>query len=113
MRNVALFDRDFKIRKVGHVHCFRTASNNSHACAHTSECIDTLAHTQTINHSRRTQAFYVRVIKHFACEGIIVGVGPVRAVYTKLMRRGTARDGEGCSLGLGAPGGYRAPFFIL
>jgi len=48
------------------------------------------------NHSRRTQAFYVRVIKHFACEGIIVGVGPVRAVYTKLVRRGMARDGEGC-----------------
>ena len=63
--------------------------------------------------SHCTQAFYVRVIKHFACEGIIVGVGPC-AVYTMPVRRGVARDGEGvCSLGLGAPGGYRAPFFIL
>lgn len=52
-------------------------------------------HSRPTNHSRRTQAFYVRVIKHFACEGIIVGVGPVRAVYTVLAWRGTVRDGEG------------------
>lgn len=37
---------------------------------------------------------YVRVIKHFACEGIIVGVGPC-AVYTVLLGRGAARDGGG------------------
>lgn len=72
----------------------------------------TRAHTQATNHSRRTKAFYVRVIKHFACEGIIVGVGPVHAVYTKLVRDSKGWCGV-CSLGLGAPGGYRAPFFIL
>lgn len=40
-----------------------------------------------------------------------------RARARGLYEAGAARDGKGwrgvCSLGLGAPGGYRAPFFIL
>lgn len=55
-----------------------------------------LAATFTCAHTLAAFAgiLYVRVIKHFACEGIIVGVGPC-AVYTVLLGRGAARDGGG------------------
>lgn len=91
------------------------ASNNSSACAHMEGCIDTRAYTH-----RRPTTLVVRKhilrqgnktfrVRGYNCRG--------RARARGLYEAGAARDGKGwrgvCSLGLGAPGGYRAPFFIL
>lgn len=82
------------------------------ASVHSRVYIHTHTYSRNDDHSSRTQAFYVRVIKHFACEGIIVGVGPVRAVYTVLVRRGTARDSEGCVVSrFRGPGRVPRPLF--
>lgn len=93
-----LFNGDFKVGKVGHVlssafapHLTGATRARAHREMQRRTYARTHVHTEAIDHSRRTQAFDVRVIKHFACEGIIVGVGPARAVYTVLVRRGTAR----------------------
>lgn len=67
-------------------------------CAHTLSAYASILH-------QGNKTFRVR---GYNCRG-----RPVRGLYGA----GTMRGGKGwrgvCSLGLGAPGGYRAPFFIL
>lgn len=115
-KKIASFDRDFEVGKVGHVQLgisnilhrpavrarIRTDAS-IHAQTHTSD--QPLSSYESILR-RGNKTFRVR---GYNCRG--------RARAHGLYEASAARDGEGrrgvCSLGLGAPGGYRAPFFIL